>query len=213
MDGCAFQTTLSRRDLVPLIDVGTLAIFFAIVLVVNLMPAFGPPTWSIIVFYAVKSDLPLYAIVLVGASAAASGRFLLAYSFRFLGNQVPVSIRENLAAARLLFLRKRRNAYLGLMLFALSPIPSAQLFEAAGLTKISLAHFTLAFFAGRLVSYGLYAGTAMQLKQTSLMEHFTQMFSEPAAIALEIAMIVSLVGFTKIPWKKILDRKESQQAV
>ena len=53
----------------------------------------------------------------------------------------------------------------------------------------------------------------MQLKQTSLMEHFTQMFSEPAAIALEIAMIVSLVGFTKIPWKKILDRKESQQAV
>lgn len=64
-------------------------------------------------------------------------------------------IRENVAAARITFLRKRLNACLGMALFALSPILSAQLFEAAGLTKISLAGFKLAFFSGRLVSYAI----------------------------------------------------------
>ncbi len=64
-------------------------------------------------------------------------------------------IRENLAAARIMFLRKCLNAYLGMALFALAPIASAQLFEAAGLTQISLAGFKLAFFSGRLVSYAI----------------------------------------------------------
>lgn len=193
-----------------MIDTEALIIFLAIVFAVNLMPAFGPPTWSIIVFYGFTSDLPLYAIVPAGAAAAASGRFLLAYGFRLLGNRVPKSIRENLAAARIMFLRKRRNAYLGMALFALSPIPSAQLFEAAGLTKISLAGFTLAFFSGRLVSYAIYANTASQVKHTSLVAHFEQIFSEPAAIAFEVAMIAALIGFVKIPWKKLLDRSQNE---
>ena len=49
-------------------------IFFALVLGVNLLPAFGPPTWSIIALYAFNSDLPLAALVGTGALAAASGR-------------------------------------------------------------------------------------------------------------------------------------------
>ncbi len=194
-----------------MIEIGALIIFFAIVFAVNLMPAFGPPTWSIIVFYSFTSDLPLYAIVPVGAAAAALGRFLLAFSFRLLGNRVPQSVRENLAAARILFLQKRRNAYLGMVLFALSPIPSAQLFEAAGLTKVSLTGFTLAFFSGRLVSYAVYANTASQLKQTSFVAQFERMFSEPATVAFEIAMIAALIGFAKIPWKKLLERRQGKE--
>lgn len=34
-------------------------ILFLVVLGINLLPAFGPPTWSIIVFYGLNSDLPL----------------------------------------------------------------------------------------------------------------------------------------------------------
>ncbi|MBK5264455.1 MAG: hypothetical protein JJE34_04360 [Alphaproteobacteria bacterium] len=53
-------------------------ILFAIVLGVNLMPAFGPPTWSVIVVYGINTKMPVPALVLVAASAAATGRFLLA---------------------------------------------------------------------------------------------------------------------------------------
>ena len=47
-------------------------IFFALVLGVNMLPAFGPPTWSIIALYAFNSDLSLAALVGTGALAAAS---------------------------------------------------------------------------------------------------------------------------------------------
>lgn len=33
-------------------------ILFAIVLGVNMMPAFGPPTWSVIVLYGLNTNFP-----------------------------------------------------------------------------------------------------------------------------------------------------------
>jgi hypothetical protein len=48
------------------------------VLGVNLMPAFGPPTWSILVLYTLNTDLPRGLVVITGAIAAALGRYLLA---------------------------------------------------------------------------------------------------------------------------------------
>jgi hypothetical protein len=45
---------------------------------VNLLPAFGPPTWAVLVFFRLNSDLPAVPLVLVGALSAASGRFVLA---------------------------------------------------------------------------------------------------------------------------------------
>ena len=38
---------------------------------VNLLPAFGPPTWSIIVLYGINGDQPLWALVVVGALGGA----------------------------------------------------------------------------------------------------------------------------------------------
>jgi len=43
----------------------------------------------------------------------------------------------------------------------------AQLFEAAGLIGMTLLPLTTAFFAGRLVSYALYVGSALAAKHTS----------------------------------------------
>jgi hypothetical protein len=40
-------------------------------------------------------------------------------------------------------------------LFAAAPLPSAQLFEAAGLARVRLRHLVAAFFVGRLVSYSI----------------------------------------------------------
>jgi uncharacterized membrane protein YdjX (TVP38/TMEM64 family) len=159
-------------------------ILFAIVFGVNLMPAFGPPTWSIIVLYGINSNLPVVEIVLVAAAAAALGRFVLANAFRFLGQRVSQKTRDNLAAAREAFERNRRNAILGLGLFALSPVPSAQLFEAAGLAGVRLAGFTAAFFLGRIVSYSIYAYSAEQ-----------------------IVMIAGLVALTRIDWRALLEHR------
>ncbi|WP_226794201.1 hypothetical protein [Altererythrobacter sp. CC-YST694] len=181
-------------------------ILFGIVFGVNLMPAFGPPTWSIIVLYGLNSDLPVPAIILVGALAAASGRFLLAHAFRLLGRHVSEKTRANLAAAREAFERNRKGGIAALGLFALSPLPSAQLFEAAGLAGMRLAGFTAAFFAGRIVSYSIYAFSAKEVRQSSFGDLLAANLSSPLGIALQLAMIAALVALARLDWAKLLAR-------
>jgi len=182
-------------------------IFFLIVLGVNLMPAFGPPTWSIIVLYGLNTKLPVPALVLIGALGAASGRFLLAHGFRLLADRLPEKTRRNLTAASEALGRRKRNAILGLGLFALSPVPSAQLFEAAGLTKVRLLPFTAAFFVGRVVSYSIYALSAQHIRDSSLGDAFRHGLTNPVGIALQLAMLGLLVALSQIDWEKRLRRK------
>lgn len=185
-------------------------ILFAIVLGVNLMPAFGPPTWSIIALYTLNTDLSVPLLILVGAIAAAAGRFLLGHATRLLGSRfLPKRVRDNLDAARRALERNKRNAIIGLGLFALSPVPSAQLFEAAGLAGVRLARFTAAFFVGRLISYSIYAYTAKGIRASSIGETVRQSITSPVGLALEILMIALLVALTQVDWRKRLGTKEN----
>ncbi len=184
-------------------------ILFAIIFGVNLMPAFGPPTWSIIALYTLNSDLKVPLLVIVGAAAAALGRYLLGHGTRLLGARfLPERIRSNLDAAREALERRKRHAFLALGLFALSPVPSAQLFEAAGLTGVRLLPFTVAFFAGRIVSYSIYAYTAKGIRSSSLGDAFRRSLTNPIGLAIEIAMIALLVVLTQVDWRKRLGAHE-----
>lgn len=187
----------------------TYLLFFALVLGVNLMPAFGPPTWTIIALYALNSGLPLAALVLLGAAAAALGRLLLAYSFRLIGGRLSQKRRHSLAAARSALERRRSGTLIGLTLFALSPVPSAQLFEAAGLMQIRLLGFTIAFFLGRLISYTLYAGGARTLRQSDLGQAFADSLTSPVGVAIQIAAIGLLVLLARVDWAGWLGREDS----
>jgi len=47
---------------------------FGLVFVVNLLPAFGPPTWALLVFSSLNFDLPAPPLVVGGALAAGCGQ-------------------------------------------------------------------------------------------------------------------------------------------
>ena len=182
-------------------------LFFILVLGINLLPAFGPPTWSIIVLYGLNSHLRLPMLVALGAIAAASGRFLLAHAFRHFAGRFPEKTRDNLAAARRVLEQRKRNGVIALALFAISPLPSAQLFEAAGLTRVNLTGFTAAFFGGRLLSYSIYAYSARGIGQSSLGEAFRRELTSPLAIAVQLAMIGLLVLLARFDWAGWLARR------
>ena len=184
-------------------------IFFAIVLGINLLPAFGPPTWSIIALYGLNSDLSLPLLVPIGALAAALGRLLLALAFRHLGGRLPEKTRRNLEVAREALEKRTRNTMLAFGLFALSPVPSAQLFEAAGLAGVRLLGFTAAFFAGRIISYAVYAYTARGISESSIGETFEKTLTSPIGIAIQFVMIGLLVLLARIDWAKHLGAAKS----
>jgi membrane protein YqaA with SNARE-associated domain len=182
-------------------EVGGYALVAAAVFGINLLPAFGPPTWAVLVLFTLHGDYVEPVLVLVGALAAAGGRLLLAHGTRRLRRFVPDKQRDNLEAAGELLTRRRTRSVAGLALFAVSPVPSAQLFEAAGLMTVRLLPLTAAFFVGRTVSYGLYVGGAKTLSETDTGEVLLSSLTSPWGVAIQVAMLVGLVLLARVDWR------------
>jgi membrane protein YqaA with SNARE-associated domain len=172
---------------------GELLIALGVVFAVNLLPSFGPPTWAVLVFFSLQFDLPEAALVLGGALAAASGRYLLASVTRRLRPRLSAARLRRLDRAQAALSADRRRTAAGLGLFALSPVPSGQLFVAAGLMTVPLLPLTAAFFAGRLVSYSIYVSAA-NLAADNLGDVVLDALTSPLGMGLQLAMLVAL-GF------------------
>lgn len=183
---------------------------FGIVLAVNLMPAFGPPTWTILVLYRFRSDLNPVALVAVGAVAAALGRLALGYASHALRGKFSEKRRESLDAMRSRLGQHRKAGLLGLFLFALSPLPSAQLFEAAGITGVKLPPLTAAFFVGRIVSYSIYMAGASALKGSSVGNMIVDSFTNPIGIALQVLFLLLVVLLGRVDWSKRFGKGDGQ---
>src|SRR3954454_2225282 len=155
------------------------ALLFLIVFAIHLAPAFTPPTWPVIVLYSLNTHLPMGLLITAAAVAAAFGRHLLGLLSNIFEHRFPKRLRRNLDAAGELVQRRRSNRLIGLGLFVFTPVPSAQLFEAAGLIGVPLWPCTLAFFIGRLGYYALYAFTARQLSASSYLDDFRDPLNSP----------------------------------
>jgi hypothetical protein len=105
---------------------------------------------------------------------------------------------------------KGRSA-IGLALFTLSPLPSAQLFEAAGLMAAPLLPVTIAFFAGRLISYSLYIGAASAAERT-LGSAFASSLTSPYGIAIQLLLLLAVVFLARIDWAKILQHRTNHHS-
>lgn len=185
---------------------GWYAVAFASIFATNLLPAFGPPTWALLVFFTLNGDLAIAPMVVGGAICSAAGRYLLALASWHFRDRFSPERRENLQRTHDLLLEHRRGALGGLGLFLLSPLPSAQLFVAAGLLRLPLVPLTAAFFAGRLISYTVYLGGAT-LAYQALGDTLTDSFTSPAGIAIQVLLVVALVALVEVDWAALATRR------
>jgi len=183
---------------------------FGLVFVVNLLPAFGPPTWALLVFSSLNFDLPAPPLVVGGALAAGCGRLLLASGARRYRARLSQRRLESLGAAQVVLTGNRKRTFGGLALFALSPVPSGQLFVAAGLMTVPLLPLTAAFFAGRLVSYSLYLGAA-SLATHSLGGIVLDSLTSPIGITLQLIMLLALVLLVRVDWATFVQRRDKRK--
>ncbi|VWB41845.1 membrane protein [Burkholderia stagnalis] len=139
---------------------GTLAILFAVILLLNLIPAFAPPTWMAMSWVGFNlSDGNPFVFAVVAACAATVGRLILAGFARTLvrGHWMRRADRENIDVVQAWLARRRRLTAGVFFLYALSPFPSNYLFIAYGLSGLPLRTIGAAFFVGRIVTYAVWA--------------------------------------------------------
>ena len=177
----------------------------AIIFVINLLPAFGPPTWAVLVFTRLHWHLNPVALVVLGAVAAMTGRYLLARMARHFKGRFPTRLRDNLEDARTLIERKRIGALALFGIFVISPLPSAQLFVAAGLLDLPLGLLTWAFFLGRLVSYSIYVSLAT-LADRQFGDVIDKVFGSPWSVALQVVLVVLVCWLPFVHWHRFLTR-------
>jgi hypothetical protein len=176
---------------------------------VNLLPALGPPTWAVLAFFRFRyPEVPAPALIIGGAVAATSGRLLLALAFRAFGSKLPRKRQESLQVLGHAIGESRAGLVASFALFAIAPLPSAQMFEAAGLARIRLSRLLVAFFVGRLVSYSIYVGAASAAHQ-SLSRLLSKGLFSPQAIATGLVGVVLLLAVVLIDWPSVIDKARS----
>lgn len=187
-----------------------LLISAVVVFAVNLMPAFGPPTWAVLAFLKLNLDVPAVPLVLVGATCAAAGRYTLARVSRRERRRLPAERRESLETLGTRLESEPATAAGLLGVFLVSPLPSAQLFIAAGLSNVRLGRLTLVFLLGRLVTYSIYVtGTVVAVDRFG--DVLRRGLVSPWGIAIQLLMIAGLVVLVKIDWPAVLARIDARR--
>ena len=173
-----------------------------IIFIMNALPAFAPPTWSILVFFSLKYQLEPVALIILGVLSASSGRLILAMYFRKVRERLPKGWVTNMENAGTHLRKSTKHATALFLLFFLSPLSSAQLFEAAGVMKNQpLKPLIGAFAAGRVLTYSTYVTGAGILSASSLGDLIREKMTSPSAIAIQILMVLALVMLGNIKWK------------
>ncbi|MEN9711513.1 MAG: hypothetical protein RL441_1505 [Actinomycetota bacterium] len=168
----------------------------------NLLPAFAPPAWSILVYFVLAKDLSPIPLIVLGVLAAGLGRYGLAQAFRGLIPRLPTRYAHNLENLGSQLSGQREKWWATQGLFFLAPLSSSQLFEAAGMMrKINLVRVTIAFMAGRLITYSAYVFGANHYSGTDFERTIIKSVASPQAVITQVLMVAGLVWLGRINWR------------
>ena len=183
---------------------------FLIIFAENLMPAFGPPTWLVLVYLTLGFGLEPIPLIVMAVITAAVAHWIMAHAFRKLRPRLPKSYVRNMTNLGSKITKRGSTMWGLLILFLWSPLSSAQLFVAAGLMpQIKILPLTLAFAVGRIFTYSTYVFGAQKFADTDLGTALINEMTSPIAIALQLLLVIGLVALGMIRWKdEVLDSSE-----
>jgi membrane protein DedA with SNARE-associated domain len=187
-------------------------ILFLAVFLLNVIPAFAPPTWMVFSFLGFRFPSRIdWSFALVGAVAAATGRSVLGKLSRTIVRKhwLSEAAKENVDSLKV-ELEKRPTLTFGLFLFyAFTPLPSNFLFIAYGLTTMPLIRLAVPFFIGRFVSYSFWTMSSaavsrkLQLENTDAMAYFSVYF-----VLTQLTLLALVYAFTRVDWNLLLRKRK-----
>jgi hypothetical protein len=187
-------------------------LLFVVVYVLNLIPAFAPPTWmvfSYIGFTSPNHNGILFA--LVGATAATLGRVTLAKLSKIIIRKrfMTKASRDNIDSIRGR-LERRPKLTAGIFLFyAFTPFPSNYLFIAYGMTALKLPIVAIPFFLGRSVSYFFWGRISAVVAHWVSYDGSGSLPYFGAYFVITQTLLLSLVyAFTRVDWRVLLREKK-----
>ncbi len=187
-----------------------LIVVFATVYVLNVIPAFAPPTWMVLSFIGFNEpQLNPFSIAVVGAFAATFGRMTLAlFSLRIIRNKLlNERSKENIDAVKNALEKHKSQTAWALLAYSFTPLPSGHLFIAYGLTTLPIRLFAIPFFIGRLASYAFWVSLVHETYEVLDMDYLGEYLST-FFIVTQAALLLLIYAFTKVDWRAALTEKK-----
>jgi hypothetical protein len=186
-------------------------ITFVVVFCLNVVPAFAPPTWTVITFIAIQYNANVLLLAVVGAAAATLGRMALAKLSEVIVRQKFLSdaAKQNIDHLKQELEKKGKLTFGLFLLYAFSPLPSNHVFIAYGLTALELKSIAIPFFVGRIVGYSFWAFSASSVARLLAYEQIKSgAFFSYYFLATQLLTIFTVYVFTKIDWRALfVDKK------
>lgn len=181
----------------------------ALVFIINIIPAFMPPTW--IILAGQMADNPGFdplALAVIGAISSTAGRAVLTYYSSFFRRFFTKDLEAHATEIKAFLEKREKELFAGTFIYALSPFPSNLVFIASGLTKTDWKPVFAGFFFGRLIIY--YAAAALSVHIFSALNGVfnNEQYVRYAFDVLGIAAAFSVIF---VDWKKILGAVHEQK--
>jgi membrane protein YqaA with SNARE-associated domain len=187
----------------------SLPLLLAIVFLVNIVPAFMPPTWAILVYYHITQGEGILELALLGALFSTLGRLMLAeWSGPIFSRFFNKNMHKNADFTHEMLAKKPLESFAFTFLYALSPFPSNAVFIVAGIAKLRLIPIVSGFFAGRIISYAvlMYLSKFSVEAVSSLLS-----FDNPLIIAIDLIGIAATIVFFLVDWRIVFSALGGKQ--
>jgi membrane protein YqaA with SNARE-associated domain len=180
---------------------------FAAALLVDTVPVFAPPAWTILAFIIIKWNANPWGIIAAGAAGSVIGRYILTLYMPHVSAKI-FRPREN---DNISFLGKRlgsrfwhANAFV--LLYAISPLSTTALFTAAGMAHVNPWNILPGFAVGKFLgdAWVVFAGKVTAEKATDLMHGKV---SWQAALTAGVGLLL-ISGVLFIDWRQVFEHKK-----
>lgn len=178
---------------------------FAVILLINLMPAFMPSSWMVMAFFYIKFGPPLLALTLTGAVVAGCGRYFLAKGSRWLKRTFMRHRAHDLDELGAFLSERERWLTPTVAAYALTPLPTNNLFIAAGLAEVRLLPVLIGFWIARMGADTLFVWTTDRTFD-DVQDVISGAYGDWTGITLQIAGVTSVVLLYLLPWARWLRR-------
>jgi hypothetical protein len=187
---------------------GSLGYFgvFILVFVLNIIPAFMPPTWMVLslVYVSYSEYFTPVQLALVGCIASTLGRYVLSYIGTVSRHIMGAHRKHSLDLLRKTIGSRKGGGFLASFIVALSPFPSNAYFITIGMIRYQVLEVFLGFMFGRFISYWSLVSLT-HIAMHSVIELFGSELYTVAVIdliGLGGAILVILVD-----WDKLIEEK------
>ena len=180
---------------------------FIAAFIVDLVPFFGPPAWTVMVFFQIRYDLNIWMVLVIGVVGSTLGRYILSLYIPVLSAKI-IKKKKN-EDIQFIGQKLANNGWqvqLFVLLYTLMPLPSTPLFTAAGMAKIKPMHIIPAFIAGKFTSdmIMVLTGSYAVKNATAIANGFLSW----KTISGTMLGVIIICIFLFIDWHKLLQEKK-----